>query len=93
MVREWNNYDKKFWLQFNIGADILDKYNVIALDFYHMVKEDENKRDIITIKQPGIYSYWNKTGEVYKIYQPRNKKFKFIKGKNHLQGIDQLEYN
>ena len=93
MVREWNNYDKKFWLQFNIGEDILDKYNVIALDFYHMVKEDEKKRDIITIKQTGIYSYWNKTGEVYKIYQPRNKKFKFIKVKPHLQGIDQLEYN
>jgi hypothetical protein len=93
MVREWNNNDKKFWLQFNIGADILDKYNVIALDFYHMVKEDENKRDIITIKQPGIYSYWNKTGEVYKIYQPRNKKFKFIKVKPYLQGLDQLEYN
>ena len=30
--------------------------------------------------------------EVYKIYQPRNKKFKFIKVKPHLQGIDQLEY-
>jgi len=93
MVREWNNDDKKFWLQFNIGENILDKYNVIALDFYHMVKEDEDKRDVITIKQPGIYSYWNKTGEVYKIYQPRNKKFKFIKVKPHLQGIDQLEYN
>ena len=89
MVREWNNYDKKFWLQFNIGYDILNKYNVTAVEYYHMVKEN----DKITIKQPYIYAYWNKTGEVYKIYQPRNKKFKFIKVKPHLQGIDQLEYN
>ena len=89
MVREWNNNDKKFWLQFNIGEDILDEYNVIALEFYDMVKEDNR----ITIKQPGIYAYWNNEGEVYKIYQPRNKKFKFIKVKPHLQGIDQLEYN
>ena len=89
MVREWNNYDKKFWLQFNIGYDILDKYNVTAVEYYHMAKEN----DRITIKQPYIYAYWNKTGEVYKIYQPRNKKFKFIKVKHHLQGIDQLEYN
>jgi hypothetical protein len=89
MVREWNNNDKKFWLQFNIGEDILDEYNVVALEFYDMVKEDNR----ITIKQPGIYAYWNNAGEVYKIYQPRNKKFKFIKVKPHLQGIDQLKYN
>ena len=89
MVREWNNHDKKFWLQFNIGYDILNKYNITAVEYYHMAKEN----DRITIKQPYIYAYWNKTGEVYKIYQPRNKKFKFIKVKPHLQGIDQLEYN
>ena len=89
MVREWNNDDKQFWLQFNIGEDILDEYNVVALEFYDMVKEDNR----ITIKQPGIYAYWNKVGEVYKIYQPRNKKFKFIKVKPHLQGLDQLKYN
>ena len=89
MVREWNNDDKQFWLQFNIGEDILDEYNVVALEFYDMVKEDNR----ITIKQPYIYAYWNKEGEVYKIYQPRNKKFKFIKVKPHLQGLDQLKYN
>ena len=89
MVREWNNDDKQFWLQFNIGEDILDEYNVVALEFYDMVKEDNR----ITIEQPYIYAYWNNAGEVYKIYQPRNKKFKFIKVKPHLQGLDQLKYN
>jgi len=53
-----------------------------------MVKED-NK---ITIQQPYIYGYFTKN-EIYKIYQPRNKKFKFIKVKPQLQGLDQLEYN
>ena len=87
--RDWNNYDKKFWLQFNIGEDMLNKYNVTPVDYYHMVKED-NK---ITIQQPYIYAYWASVGEVYKIYQPRNKKFKFIKVKPWLQGLDQLEFN
>ena len=86
-IRDWNIYDKRFWLQFNIGEDILNKYNVKPLEYYHMVKED-NK---ITIQQPYIYGYFSKN-EVYKIYQPRNKKFKFIKVKPHLQGLDQLEY-
>ncbi len=40
-----------------------------------------------------MYGYFNKEEEVYKIYQPRNKKFKFIKVKPQLQGLDQLEYN
>ena len=86
--RDWNNYDKKFWLQFNIGEDMLNKYNVTPVDYYHMVKED-NK---ITIQQPYIYAYWASVGEVYKIYQPRNKKFKFIKVNPWLQGLDQLEF-
>ena len=53
-----------------------------------MVKEDKK----ITIQQPYIYGYFSKN-DVYKIYQPRNKKFKFIKVKPQLQGLDQLEYN
>ena len=88
MTRDWKRHDVTFWLQFNIDAEMLDKYNVKALEYYHMVKED-NK---ITIQQPYIYGYFSKN-EVYKIYQPRNKKFKFIKVKPQLQGLDQLEYN
>ena len=87
-IRDWNEHDKRFWLQFNIGEDILSKYNVKPLEYYHMVKEDSK----ITIQQPYIYADLTKN-EVYKIYQPRNKKFKFIKVKPHLQGLDQLEYN
>jgi DNA primase len=87
-TRDWNEHDKRFWLQFNIGEDILKRYDVKPLEFYHMVKEN-NK---ITIKQPYMYGYFSKN-DIYKIYQPRNKKFKFIKVKPHLQGLDQLEYN
>jgi len=92
-TRNWQNYDKKFWLQFNIGEDMLDKYNVKALEYYTMVKKkDDLVINEIKIRQPNIYGYFSKS-EVYKIYQPRNKKFKFIKVKPQLQGLDQLEYN
>ena len=88
ITRDWKRHDITFWLQFNIGAEMLDKYNVKALEYYHMVKKD-NK---ITIQQPYIYGYFSKDN-IYKIYQPKNKKFKFIKVKPQLQGLDQLEYN
>ena len=92
-TRNWENYDKKFWLQFNIGEEMLNNYEVKPLEYYTMIKK---KGDLvinkIKIKQPNIYGYFSKS-EVYKIYQPRNKKFKFIKVKPHLQGLDQLGYN
>ena len=95
--RRWSDWDRKFWLSFNIGEDILNKYNVQPLNFYRMVRESEESIDQRTIgallAKTYIYGYFDKDGNIYKIYQPKNKKFKFIKVKPHLQGIDQLEYN
>ena len=47
----------------------------------------------LQIEAPKLYGYFDKDGNVYKIYQPSQKKYKFIKVKAHLQGFDQLEYN
>ena len=95
--RRWSDWDREFWLSFNIGEDILNKYNVQPLNFYRMVRESEESIDQRTIgallAKTYIYGYFDKDGNIYKIYQPKNKKFKFIKVKPHLQGIDQLEYN
>jgi len=95
--RKWFDWDAEFWLNFNIGQNMLDKYNVQPLNFYRMVKESDEARDVKTIggllAKSYIYGYFDKDDNIYKIYQPKNKKFKFIKVKPHLQGIDQLEYN
>jgi len=40
ITRDWKRHDITFWLQFNIGAEMLDKYNVKALEYYHMVKKE-----------------------------------------------------
>ena len=45
------------------------------------------------MEYPKLYGYFDKDGKVYKIYQPSQKKYKFIKINAHLQGFDQLEYN
>ena len=47
----------------------------------------------LQISNPKLYGYFDKEGNVYKIYQPGHKKYKFIKVKAHLQGLDQLQYN
>tara|TARA_R100000149_G_C5863679_1_gene128932 strand:- start:255 stop:1235 length:981 start_codon:yes stop_codon:yes gene_type:complete len=91
--RQWNKIDQLFWLQFNIGKRMLDTYNVKPLEYYNMSKEDGDGLHTITISNKKIYGYYNKDGQVYKIYQPGHKSYKFIKVMPYIQGIDQLQYN
>ena len=91
--RPWNKLDQRFWLSFNIGKAILDEYNVKALEYYNMSKDDEDGVKTLQISNPKLYGYFDKDGEVYKIYQPGHKKYKFIKVKAYLQGFDQLSYD
>ena len=91
--RSWNNVDAAYWLQYNIGSSLLTTYNVVPIEYYTMVKEEQNDISKITIQNSMIYGYYDKAGEIYKIYQPKQKRHKFIKVKQHLQGLDQLQYN
>jgi len=90
--RPWNNSDANFWLQFNIGSTMLKKFNVKPLEYYNLVLEDGDSIKTHKITGPNIYGYFDKDGDVYKIYKPLTKKHKFFKVKSHLQGLDQLEY-
>ena len=91
--RPWNRLDEMFWLSFNVGKSMLEKYNVKALEYYNMSKEDDNGLDTLQITSPKLYGFFDKENNPYKIYQPGHKRYKFIKIKAHLQGLDQLEYN
>jgi len=93
MVRDWTDIDADYWLQFNIGKTILEKYNVKPLEYFTMVKEEGDKIEKIKICEiPLMYAYHTSNGETYKIYQPRNMRRKFTKVSEHLQGMDQLTY-
>ena len=58
-----------------------------------MSKEVDGKGNTIIIRGPMIYGYYDKNGDVYKIYQPLQKEHKFIKVRHHIQGLDQLKYS
>ena len=92
-TRGWNSIDRDFWLQFGIGTTILFEYNVRALEYYKMSKEVDGKVKSITIRGPQIYGYFDKSGNIFKVYQPLQKKHKFIKVAHHIQGLDQLKYD
>lgn len=92
-LRDWTTEDRDYWLQYRIGKSILDAYNVKPIDYYNLIKQESNEIKKLKIGSKFCYGYFDKNGEVYKIYQPHSKKHKFFKAKQYLQGIDQLKYN
>jgi hypothetical protein len=93
-IRHWTTIDQKYWIKFNIGSRLLEKYNVAPLQYYVMTKEDnDGKESSITIKGLSLYGYFKDDGTLYKIYQPKVSDKKFIKVKNYIQGFDQLKYD
>lgn len=88
-IRKWNLYDREYWTQFNINSNILERFNVKPLSWYEMSKEGH----VIRIERSYIYGYFKKDGTLYKVYQPKNEKKKFIKVDVYLQGSEQLRNN
>jgi hypothetical protein len=91
-TRSWNEDDANYWLHYMIGSSILSKYNVKPIDYYNLVKSDNSIIEKKTIRGKNMYGYYNKHGEIYKIYQPLRDGFKFYKIESYIQGLDQLEY-
>ena len=91
-VREWNTNDVKFWTQFGAGSVELGFFNIKPLEFYtfEMTRGSEvTSRDF---SKPFCYGYFRADGTLYKIYNPKDKRTKFIKVVNYIQGHDQLTF-
>lgn len=86
-ARAWTSKDQYFWTRFNIGSKLLNLYNVVPLSSY-CLKNDENT---ICINGEYIYAFLRNDGQIYKIYQPYNAKYKFLKFHNYIQGEEQVE--
>lgn len=90
--RLWNKLDEKFWYtQYGIGSDLLEQYKVSPLESYKLEKDSGEHKEL-TISGPNIYGYFRADGILYKIYQPKQKDYKFIKVRDYIQGTDQLTY-
>lgn len=90
-MRHWNVYDQRYWMSFHIGSKILEKYNVVPLQYYTMRKVDEVGLAFdIKIDINFIYGYFKEDGSLYKIYQPKQRDKKFVKVKDYVQGSEQL---
>jgi len=93
-MRHWNTLDQQYWMMFKIGSGLLDRYNVVPLEFFTMEKEEiDSTMTSFTFKRPYMYGYFRNDGSLYKIYMPKNTDKKFIKVENYIQGTEQLKYD
>jgi|GEM_PF-1626411 len=91
-VRAWNMDDAKYWMSFHIGSKDLEKHCVKPLASYTFEKTQGDDVTHVVFNKPFCYGYFRKDGTLYKIYNPKDKRTKFIKIVNYIQGHDQLEY-
>lgn len=90
--RQWNVLDRDYWMSYGIGSRELESYWVYPLSFYKMEKQDGDDLKELNISGQYIYGYFRSNGELYKIYQPKNRDKKFLNVKDYVQGLDQLRY-
>lgn len=92
-TRLWNKRDEIFWKQFYIGGKFLKEYNVKPICEYVLrITKGEHIEDLI-FKPELTFGYFNNEGELCKIYNPLNKKAKFIKVRELTQGDEQLKFD
>jgi hypothetical protein len=91
-TRDWCQHDADYWLKFRIGKKLLTEYNVKPIEYFNFIKVNNNETQKNTIKGDSMYAYYNNDGKPIKIYQPHNKKLKFLNLEDYLQGLDQLTY-
>jgi hypothetical protein len=87
-TRSWTKTDAKFWSEYNIGSDILDRYNVRPLASYSMHRDGSEH---FSLSRSMMYGYFTAKGDLYKLYQPNSEKKFFTLLPNYLQGWDQIE--
>lgn len=96
-VRKWTKADANYWLSYNIGSSLLDKYNVRPLEQYELVqkntKTNEIAKSLLFENQILTYAFFTNDNQIYKIYNPKNKSQKFISLESVIQGVDQLAFH
>lgn len=76
-ARDWNLHDIKYWSQFGIDIETLEKYNVAPISYLFI-----GGRPIHADKYAYCFTEYKDGRETYKIYQPFSEKYKWINNHN-----------
>lgn len=82
-VREWKEWDTKYWEQYGITKQFCEWCNVYPISHAFFTKEEEKTKKKHTVSMPMdkiAYAYfeWKDGNESIKLYQPYSKKMKWL---------------
>ncbi len=93
-VKEYSNWDLKYWSEFGIDRDLLDAHYIKPLQSFRVGKKTGN---VTTFNRPvsinHSYGFFLDDGTLTKIYNPYYTDFKHITLKNDILGRQQLGTN
>jgi 5S rRNA maturation endonuclease (ribonuclease M5) len=94
-IREWKDYDLKYWSQFNINKKILNFYNVAPLEIAIMVKGTKENwiyKQKNNLETCYMYNLGNGKMKIYIPQRSRDSQYPrfYHNCPNHVQGFDQL---
>lgn len=92
-IRKWNTLDQTYWKKRFTSSKELSYMNIKALSSYTITITTNDNVNVFTQEPLLCYGFFNKAGELCKIYNPGKKKGKYIKVKSFIQGHDQLRYD
>jgi hypothetical protein len=78
--KEFTEFDKKFWKQFNISTEILKKFNVVRCDYVFI-----NDKIIKSLDKDPTYCYLERKDGIitFKLYRPFSSDYKFINNRDN----------
>lgn len=92
-LRKWNMVDEKYFREYGINKKFLNEYCIKPLKSYTFQIQRGEFVDKIKFQPDQCYGFFTKDNKLYKIYNPTNKKAKFILVKKGVvQGEEQLKY-
>lgn len=90
--RSYNDPEIKYWQQYGISEEILQKYSVLSVSRCHFTKSDKQFNIYSSLKSP-TFGYFFNEGKGIKLYRPKNEvRFLYagILPKPYIFGYDQL---
>jgi hypothetical protein len=87
----WSKFRADYWRNHGCQKNFIEEYRIKPLDFYEMTISKGNIKNSYRFDHDLCFGYFTKSGELYKIYNPGKKIGKFVKVKDHIQGIEQLK--
>jgi hypothetical protein len=92
-TRKWNVIDEAYFKEYGIGAKFLKRYNIKPISSYVFAIKRDSFYEEVVFTPAQCYGFFTKNGKLYKIYNPNNKKAKFIMIINNIiQGEEQLTF-